>query len=274
MHIELRRKLIDSSLITATLAGGVLIAYLYAYHRAFLLHAVVTGAFIYAGLLLPRLVQRKALADRALQQKRKEYEKWGFHSRDREGPWLNYVDAAVVVHSKMTQGCYFYAEWLIIHDGVIIVNPGTSTVDRQHHKVSYDFDTRRCYAWDGCTPKRWFFWLMLVGTPDGWTARIDALTLRDRQLVSKPVLWPLAHHASLIHDALYQYLHIIPVSKRRVDRLFHDMLRESGMPAPLATLYYLFVKYLGARDVNDTSTERKNSAYRIDTLPAISNTKS
>ena len=43
-------------------------------------------------------------------------------------------------------------------------------------------------------------------------------------------------HASLIHDALYQYLDNIPLSNVGVDRLFYHILLEAGMPKPLAKL--------------------------------------
>jgi hypothetical protein len=48
-------------------------------------------------------------------------------------------------------------------------------------------------------------------------------------------------HASLVHDALYQYLDNIPLSKNEVDQLFYQMLLEAGMPKIIAIGYHLFV---------------------------------
>ena len=62
------------------------------------------------------------------------------------------------------------------------------------------------YAWDGCTPKKSFFNLFIYGTPDG---HIDYRTMR-----------PFTYHASLVHDAIYQYLDTTPVNKKEVDRHF------------------------------------------------------
>lgn len=46
-------------------------------------------------------------------------------------------------------------------------------------------------------------------------------------LARKQVFWQRSHHASLVHDALYQYLHTLPISKTAVDQLFYDMLCDS-----------------------------------------------
>ena len=56
-------------------------------------------------------------------------------------------------------------------------------------------------------------------------------------------------HASLVHDALYQYLNNIPLSKIEVDQLFHDMLIEAGMPKLMAMTYHFLVIKFGASDV-------------------------
>ena len=56
-------------------------------------------------------------------------------------------------------------------------------------------------------------------------------------------------HASLVHDALYQYLNNIPLTKIEVDQLFHDMLIEAGMPRHMAMGYHYLVKKFGASDV-------------------------
>jgi hypothetical protein len=57
-------------------------------------------------------------------------------------------------------------------------------------------------------------------------------------------------HASLVHDALYQYLVNIPLSKIEVEQLFHDILLEAGMPKLFARDFHLSVQKLGASDVH------------------------
>jgi hypothetical protein len=56
---------------------------------------------------------------------------------------------------------------------------------------------------------------------------------------------PYTYHASLVHDALYQYLDTIPVTKDQVDRLFLKMLGDFR----LRSIYYFFVKHFGAMGV-------------------------
>lgn len=70
------------------------------------------------------------------------------------------------------------------------------------------------YAWDGCTPK--FCLLDIVfGIPDGV---VDSRTGR-----------PKTYHASLIHDALYQFLSDgSPVSRRSADACFLKLMSETG----------------------------------------------
>ena len=50
-----------------------------------------------------------------------------------------------------------------------------------------------------------------------------------------------------MHDAFYQYLEHVPVSKKEIDRQFYEMLREAGFP--LAGIYYLFVSLFGGRGI-------------------------
>ena len=60
--------------------------------------------------------------------------------------------------------------------------------------------------------------------------------------------WNLIRMASLVHDALYQYLDSVPVNKRSIDLLFLIMLGDFK----LRKLYHLFVKYFGGRGVIQT----------------------
>ncbi len=87
------------------------------------------------------------------------------------------------------------------------------------------------YSWDGCTPKRSVLNLFIVGVPDG---HIDYRTMM-----------PYTYYASLVHDALYQYLNSVPVSKDKIDLLFLEMLGDFK----LRKLYHFFVKHLGGRGV-------------------------
>ena len=170
------------------------------------------------------------------------------------------MDYPLIKASRYAKGKQFYSEWLIIQNGLIIVNPGFSTVALDENIVDYDFSVKRSYAWDGCTPKRWFFWLALIGTPD-WAQKIEVIRTIDDETPckKKEQFWQQAHHASLVHDALYQYLDSIPIPKQDVDNLFHEMLIESGFSGIMAKIYHLAVRYLGARDVgeNDSNSNSK-----------------
>jgi hypothetical protein len=83
------------------------------------------------------------------------------------------------------------------------------------------------YAWDGCTPKKSIFNLLIIGTPDG---HIDYRTMQ-----------PFTYHASMVHDVLYQYLDSVPVTKKQIDRLFLKMLGDFKP----RYIYYLFVRLFG-----------------------------
>ena len=86
------------------------------------------------------------------------------------------------------------------------------------------------YAWDGCTPKYSFLGLKIVGVPDG---HIDIETMK-----------PKTYYASLVHDAFYQYLEDVPVTKKEIDKLFVKMLEERYFP--LARFYFLVMfEHLG-----------------------------
>ncbi len=70
------------------------------------------------------------------------------------------------------------------------------------------------YAWDGCTPKI-PIWDILVGTPDG------AVSSRTRH--------PKTYFASLVHDALYQFVPDgLPITKLQADRCFLALMSETG----------------------------------------------
>jgi hypothetical protein len=62
--------------------------------------------------------------------------------------------------------------------------------------------------------------------------------------VKKEPFGQRAHHASLVHDALYQYLFSISIPKKDEDNLFHEMLIESGFSGIMAKMYHLAVRYI------------------------------
>lgn len=269
---KLRRPLFDALFKAVTGIGVVIVVASWQLAPALLVPFLLAGGVVYLGFGLPRWLGWKERCERALNAKTNEQVKWSFYSRDREGPWLNYIDYPLLKVTPIANGKYFYSEWLIIHDGKIVVNPGPTlgNPDLVNKSVHYDFTVRRAYAWDGCTPKRWFFWLALFGTPD-WAEKLeDVVTIAPNgtSCLQKRVLWQRAHHASLVHDALYQYLDRIPINKQDVDQLFHDMLRDSGFHPWVAKIYHLAVRLFGGNDVNAMNGQsHHNNNFTLTNIP-------
>ena len=72
----------------------------------------------------------------------------------------------------------------------------------------------RGYTWNGCSPKFCFFDI-LIGIPDGV---VDSRTGR-----------PKTYYASLIHDALYQFVRDgLPLKRRDADHCFLRLMEETG----------------------------------------------
>jgi hypothetical protein len=87
----------------------------------------------------------------------------------------------------------------------------------------------RGYSWNGCSPKVCLLDI-LIGTPDG--------------VVYAPTGKPKAYYASLVHDALYQFLLLDQSLKRRhADGFFLRLLGESAF-AP-RYVYWLAVRLFG-----------------------------
>ncbi len=85
------------------------------------------------------------------------------------------------------------------------------------------------YAWDGCTPK-FAIWDVVFGTPDGMP---NATTKK-----------PKTYYASLVHDALYQFLDAgLPMSRHSADRVFLELL-DRGRFRP-RWIYYAAVRAFG-----------------------------
>ncbi|AYC33486.1 DUF1353 domain-containing protein [Pseudomonas cavernae] len=232
--------------LLVTLLGALLLGAAWLCQPELLPALLLGGVLVYAGVALPLWVGRRERLRRAAAARAQGMRDWGFANRDRDGPWLNYIDYALVYDDAEFRGQYFYSEWLIVHDGRLIINPGQAIPPRGGRDVHYDFLRPRTYAWDGCSPKVAIYWLALVGSPDWWERKTPITRIHQGQLQRCEVYWPLAHHASLVHDALYQYLHVAPVSKRSADRLFQRMLRQAGLPVWLTWLYYAAVSLFGA----------------------------
>ena len=87
----------------------------------------------------------------------------------------------------------------------------------------------RGYSWDGCTPK---FCVLdfLIGTPDG--------------VVHKDTGHPKTYYASLVHDALYQFIPDgLPLGRRHADRFFLLLMAESDFSP--RWVYWVAVRVFG-----------------------------
>lgn len=108
----------------------------------------------------------------------------------------------------------------------------------------------RGYTWNGCSPKVSAFDL-LIGTPEGV---VNARTGQRK-----------TYFASLVHDALYQFLADgLPLTRRQADIVFLHLMRESGFR--LAPIYWLFVRALGGLVHAATRRTRRwrGTATRVD----------
>lgn len=111
----------------------------------------------------------------------------------------------------------------------------------------------RGYTWNGCSPKFCIF-DFLVGTPDG--------------VVHVATEKPKTYYASLVHDALYQFLPDgLPLKRRHADRFFVVLLAESDF-AP-RWLYWCVVFAIGGVVWRATRRVRRNrgTRQRISDLP-------
>jgi hypothetical protein len=109
------------------------------------------------------------------------------------------------------------------------------------------------YAWDGCTPK-FSLWDILVGTPDGMT---NTCTKK-----------PKTYYASLMHDALCQFLEASPVTRRNADRIFLELMTRDNF-AP-RFLYYAVVRLFGSLSHIITRRVRRYKGRKTALLPQTS----
>lgn len=133
---------------------------------------------------------------------------------------------------------YRVAEDLIFRDKTGIV--------RLIIETSGAMTVTRGYAWNGCSPKV-CVWALLIGTPDGV---VHARTGK-----------PKTYFASLIHDALYQFLPDgLPLGRRQVDGFFLRLLAESDF-AP-RWCYWVVVRSIGGIVWRATRQTRQNRGTR------------
>lgn len=105
----------------------------------------------------------------------------------------------------------------------------------------------RGYAWNGCSPKVCVLDLLL-GTPEGV---VHASTRKSK-----------TYYASLVHDALYQFLPDgLPLKRRHADAFFLRLLRESDF-AP-RWVYWAAVRLFGGLVRRTTRLKRKLAGTRV-----------
>ena len=87
----------------------------------------------------------------------------------------------------------------------------------------------RGYTWNGCSPKICILDLFL-GTPDG--------------AVYKPTGRQKTYYASMVHDALYQFLDAeAPITRKQADKCFLQLMEESEFI--LGGIYWFAVRIFG-----------------------------
>jgi len=150
--------------------------------------------------------------------------------------------------------CKNYEKWLFRLDNDFTWNSGFSLpqdlafldkggVRRLELRKDGSITVLKNYAWDGCTPK---FCILdiLIGTPDG---AVDSRTGR-----------PKTYYASLVHDALYQFLDPgLPLSRKQADDCLLRLMNETEFT--LRLLYYWVVRALGGIAQRIGNRLRQNS---------------
>jgi hypothetical protein len=110
-----------------------------------------------------------------------------------------------------------------------------------------DATVKAGYAWDGCTPK-FALWDIVFGVPDGV----------PNELTKKPK----AYYASLLHDALYQFLDAgLPMKRRGADQVFLELLERDRFGP--RWVYYGTVRALGGLFRRFTRWKRAYHGCRV-----------
>lgn len=106
-----------------------------------------------------------------------------------------------------------------------------SNTPRLHISHDGKITVYKGYAWDGCSPKISIFDWIYIGTPDG--------------TMNKSTGKPKTYFASLIHDALYQFLDhpSMPLRRKEIDQIFLVLMTQSRFS--LRWPYYAAVRLLG-----------------------------
>jgi len=103
------------------------------------------------------------------------------------------------------------------------------------------------YTWDGCTPKIAVFDI-LIGVPEG--------------VPSKATGKPKTYYASLVHDALNQFMEVNPdLPKSKINKIFFELLANEKFA--LRHLYYFFVGVLGGLSHRITKWLRGYDGKRV-----------
>jgi hypothetical protein len=109
---------------------------------------------------------------------------------------------------------------------------GASDFENEWLKIDARFNViivRRGYAWDGCSPKLFsVLGLVNIGTPDG---------------ISLPDGYRITGKASLVHDALYQFIDEHDLTRKQCDKIFKMQLQRDGFK--LWPVYYAGVRVFG-----------------------------
>jgi hypothetical protein len=138
----------------------------------------------------------------------------------------------------------FAVKWIFILDKDFVFNvrqhltwsfsEGCAFVDSQGNRwleihPNGDAKVLAGYSWDGCTPK-FTIWDIVLGIPDG--------------IPNSKTTKPKAYYASLLHDALYQFLDAdLPITREGADRVFLQLLSRDGF-GPRG-VYYAAVRGFG-----------------------------
>jgi len=130
----------------------------------------------------------------------------------RHTPWLFTLtqDYSWDASQLIARDIAFDNPWLRINLGMITVKQG--------------------YSWDGCSPKWALADLCVIGTPDG---RLHHGL-------------PITYHASLIHDTLVQFRHLLPITRQQATAIFDAMLAECDFF--WRQLYVWAVSHFGPQD--------------------------
>jgi len=136
--------------------------------------------------------------------------------------------------------CKLIVKWIYVLDNGFSWQSGFSFAEdvafedktgirRLELRTNGEITVLKDYAWDGCTPK--FCLIDIVfGIPDG--------------VVHEKTKKPKTFYASLIHDALYQFLDDgLPLRRKDADQCFLMLMRESDFA--LSRIYYWAVRLFG-----------------------------